>query len=81
MSFYKHLKKYIPLQEIQKNLDEIERYLDDKSEDMEDVLKKVSIKKAKIKKPKSKSKVDSQWMIKTASKKIKIATRKWSRRI
>ncbi|MGE4282549.1 MAG: hypothetical protein AB7G87_02390 [Clostridia bacterium] len=79
MQFQQFLNKYIPIKDIESDLDEIERYLEDKSKDVEQGINKISIKKPNLKKTEGKSKVDSEWVLKTASKNLKIALRRWSR--
>jgi hypothetical protein len=68
----KSLKAFFGIDALNQHLDEVEEYLEQKTEQLDNILKR---KRNKDKK----TKVDSQWVIKTASSNLKRSIRKISR--
>ncbi|MDK2809520.1 MAG: hypothetical protein PWR27_229 [Petroclostridium sp.] len=79
MTFSKYIKNLFSIQKIKKGLNEIEEYLDVKMEEVDNTLKQTRLKKPRVKAAKGKRRVDSQWIVKTASKKMQFAIRRLSR--
>jgi|GEM_PF-3411145 len=69
------LKTFLGIDILNQHLDEIEAYLEQKTEQLDKALKRRKIKKHKGRI----GKVDSQWVIKTASSKLKRSIRKISK--